>query len=122
MSKQTNITGLVGNMRCGKDEVAKIIQYLTSDCSNPYGGKFRTYQEFREKGGGHNLRNFDHHYYSDWSIKKYADKLKDCLCLLLGCSRHDLEDPIFKEAELGEEWWYYQGEQTNKIFPYDTPY
>ena len=42
-----------------------------------------------------------------WEIKKYADKLKVITCLLLGCTREQLEDRGFKEKELGEEWWYY---------------
>jgi len=37
-------------------------------------------------------------------IKKFADKLKDIACLLIGCTRADLEDREFKEKELGEEW------------------
>ena len=45
-------------------------------------------------------------------IKKYADKLKDIVCLLIGCTREQLEDREFKEKELGEEWWYY----TNTLF------
>lgn len=44
-----------------------------------------------------------------WYIEKFADKLKDMVCLLLGCTRADLEDINFKNRELGEEWkrWYY---------------
>lgn len=44
---------------------------------------------------------------NDWQIKKYADKLKDIVCLLIGCTREQLEDREFKEKELGEEWNYY---------------
>ena len=39
--------------------------------------------------------------------KCFAGKLKDMVCLLIGCTRSDLEDRDFKERELGEEWWYY---------------
>jgi hypothetical protein len=39
--------------------------------------------------------------------KKFADKLKDIVCMLIGCTREQLEDRDFKEKELGEEWWYY---------------
>ena len=47
--------------------------------------------------------------YSDnnYQIKKFADKLKDIACLLIGCTRRQLEDRGFKEKELGEEWWQY---------------
>lgn len=40
----------------------------------------------------------------NWQIKKFADKLKDIVCILLGCTREQLEDQEFKEKELGEEW------------------
>ena len=39
-----------------------------------------------------------------WEIKKWADKLKDIVCLILNCSREQLEDREFKETPLGEEW------------------
>ena len=44
---------------------------------------------------------------SDWQIKKFADKLKDMTCLLIGCTREDLEDRDFKETPLGENWKKY---------------
>ena len=41
-----------------------------------------------------------------------ADKLKDIVCLLIGCTREQLEDQDFKNKELGEEWWkIYEGNQ-----------
>ena len=40
--------------------------------------------------------------------EKDADKLKDMVCLLLGCTREQLEDPKFKESTLGEEWVKYE--------------
>ena len=35
---------------------------------------------------------------------KFADKLKDCVCILLGCTRSQLEDREFKESYLSSEW------------------
>ena len=40
----------------------------------------------------------------NWKIVKFADKLKDIVCLLIGCTRQQLECREFKEKELGEEW------------------
>lgn len=57
---------------------------------------------------------------SGWEIRRFADKVKDIVCILLNCTREQLEDREFKEAELGEEWWYYKGEVG--IYPYNTPY
>ena len=39
--------------------------------------------------------------------KCFADKLKDIICLLIGCTREQLENESFKSKELGEEWWYW---------------
>ena len=78
----SKLIGISGKMGSGKDTVGKIIQDLTkiknSSSESP------THQ-----------------------IKKFADKLKDIVCLLIGCTREQLEDREFKEKELGEEWWQY---------------
>ena len=81
------IIAISGKINSGKDTVGKIIQYLTN--------KFNVYP-FDLK--------LDYSYKSDWQIKKFADKLKDVVCILLGCTREQLEDRGFKERELGPEW------------------
>lgn len=60
-------------------------------------------------------------------IVKFAGKLKEIVCLLLGCTREDLEDRDFKNKELGEEWWYYNSKleglldyRTYKHFEYES--
>ena len=40
----------------------------------------------------------------EFEIKKFADKLKDIVCLLIECTREQLEQEDFKNRELGEEW------------------
>jgi len=74
---KNNLIGISGKMGSGKDTVGKMLQYLSS----------RTLERK-----------------SDYQIKKFADKLKDMVCLLIGCTREQLEDREFKEKELGEEW------------------
>ena len=44
---------------------------------------------------------------SSWKIKKFADKLKDIVCLLIGCTREQLESQEFKSSPLGNEWIRY---------------
>ena len=100
----TNLIGLGYKQRVGKDLTAKIIQYLTSD----------------PKVGFLEWEKFPHVRMCEWQNKKFADTLKDIVCLLTGCTKEQLEDAKFKEKELGEEWWYYKGEVG--IYPYDTPY
>lgn len=36
--------------------------------------------------------------------KKFADKIKDIVCILIGCTREQLEDHNFKSTPLGKEW------------------
>lgn len=51
--------------------------------------------------------------------KKFADKLKQFICMLIGCTRKQLEDHHFKNKELGPEWWYWKEFLTGKIIkPY----
>lgn len=49
--------------------------------------------------------------------RRFADKLKDMVCMLLNCSREQLEDREFKEKELGEEWWVIKL-PSSEIIPY----
>lgn len=91
-----------GKIGAGKDEVGSIIQYLTSST-------YRlglTYDYFKLLEHPQSKTPFE--------IKKFADKLKDTICLWLSCTREQLEDREFKEKELGPEWWYYQVQDGNK--------
>lgn len=92
------IIGISGRMGSGKDTIGQIIQYLSwqraLDNSIGYETSFDEYLE--NKPGG---------YTGVFKIKKYADSLKDMVCILLGCTREQLEDREFKEKELGEEWF-----------------
>lgn len=105
------IIAISGKINSGKDTVGKIIQYLTSESYK----KGRDYQTFIRKQTS-NL-DFEPHYISEWQIKKFADKLKDIVCVLLGCTREQLEDREFKERELGPEWNKYTIE-----YNIDSPY
>lgn len=42
-----------------------------------------------------------------FTIEKWGGALKDITCLLIGCTREELEDETFKNKELGEEWERY---------------
>ena len=110
------IISISGRIGSGKDLVGSIIQYLIWKNKIEKGEKINlhyTFEDFtKSKFGSNNL--------SGWEIKKFADKLKDIVCLLIGCTREQLEDRVFKETVLGPEWWYYKGEVG--IYPYNTPY
>ena len=94
------LIGISGKMQSGKDTVALICQYLYDYHRNQYTHPM-TERDFNEY-----VKN-NHHLKCNWKNVKFADKLKDMVCLLLGCTREQLEDPKFKESPLGEEWVRY---------------
>ena len=110
------IIGISGKKQSGKDTVAKIIQYLTlSDYSS-----VRTNQLTFEKCTNIDLVQ------SNWQIVKFADKLKDIVCIIIGCTREQLEDEEFKNTPLSKEYNLYElhltsnlnrGNKSDNIFP-----
>ena len=94
-NKKMPLIGISGKAGVGKDLVGVIIQYLvyTEGIINmEYWEKFKSNSPFNQI------------VFSKYVIKKFADKLKTLVCLLIGCTRQQLEDRNFKEKELGEEW------------------
>ena len=84
----------------GKDLTGQIIQYLMTR-------KFRGVKyPISEEDFNTFIKN-NHHLTCSWEIKKFADKLKDMVCMMLNCTREQLEDRVFKDTPLGEEWWYF---------------
>ena len=111
MNKNKNmpLIGISGKAGAGKDLVGVMIQYLvhTEGIINiEYWEKFKSNSPFNQI------------VFSKYVIKKFADKLKTLVCLLIGYTREQLEDRILKEQELGEEWWYYKG-RNNSLIPYN---
>jgi len=101
-----NLIGVSGGIKCGKDLVGQMIQYIGDEVGEP---TFEGFQEFQVT------------LYTKYQIKKCADKLKDCLCLILGCTREQLEDRDYKNTELSEDWWYYLS-PANVMIPYKEEY
>ena len=79
------IIGISGKKTVGKDLVGKIIQYLTGE-STVYPFDL----------------NIDYSHKSNWEVKKFADKLKDIICILINCTREQLEDESIKSLSLQE--------------------
>jgi hypothetical protein len=92
------ILSINGKAGSGKDTVGKIIQYL--DCHTPSSNDVDHMKSFISN----NDLKFVLDKSSKWQIKKYSDKLKDMVCILIGCTREQLEDQEFKSTPLGEEW------------------
>ena len=89
----TNLIGISGKLQSGKDTVTNIIQWLLLNQDRGTEIPFDKFDLYKEA--------------ATWKNVKFADKLKDMVCLLLGCTREQLEDPKFKESPLGEEWVRY---------------
>lgn len=85
------IIGISGKIGSGKDTIGHMITLA----SIPTVEKL-SYKEALKLGFGVEA--------SEWKIKKFADKLKDIVCILTGCSRVDLEFQEFKNRLLPEEW------------------
>lgn len=109
------IISISGKKNSGKDTVASMLQYLLDKESYGY-----THPHTLEDYTSY-LDN-EHPLKSDWKIKKFADPLKDMVCILLNCTREQLEDRDFKESPLPDIWWYYKlerdGGYKNELFPY----
>lgn len=101
------IIGISGKLNSGKDTVAQIINFLSIGGFDLY-NSFRDFYEFYTDG-------IDEY---PFKTVKFADKLKDCACLILGCTREQIENREFKEKELGKEWWYYKG-RNGSLIPFN---
>ena len=88
INKIMALIGISGKISSGKDTVGKIIRILTS---SPHFTN-EAVLDFLEKDL----------YESEWQIKKFADKLKDIVCILIGCTREQLEDESIKSLSLQE--------------------
>jgi hypothetical protein len=90
------LIGVSGAIGSGKDTVANIITNLLSlNKGNTYGLGSSPIKISNENI--YRLR-FDDGEYSGWKVVKFADKLKEIVCLLTGCDRQDLEDQEFKQT------------------------
>ena len=87
------IIGISGIANSGKDLLAKIIQYLTEGIDKS-GVSYHEWNEETLWGS----KEFD------WIIVKFADPLKECAAIMLGCEKEDFEDRKFKENPLPVEW------------------
>lgn len=114
-----NLLTLSGKAGSGKDTVERIIQAFTTNgyIENPHEITGRLgYNMLEDEELLKRVIDGKIFYGSTtYTNKKFADKLKDIVCLLLNCSRADLEDRDFKEKPLGEDWIVWKIEVTNEI-------
>lgn len=84
------LIGISGKISSGKDTIAKIVQHLM-------------YCDYMKEDFLYEDRPVPY-IPNQFQIKKMAGKLKDMVCLLIGCTREQLEDIDFKNKPLGKNW------------------
>jgi len=92
---QNSLVSITGKIGVGKDEVSNIFNFLSI---RPEG----TFLEFSLR------RRVEKVIKGAFDIEKFAGPLKDCVCILLGCTREKLEDRKFKNTPLPKEWDVYE--------------
>lgn len=99
------LIGISGKIGSGKDTIGNIIQYLEVKKRFNLDYSFEDFIAYNE---------------TIWEIKKMADKLKDIVCLLIGCTRQQLESNDFKNSLLPDAWQifdlYTWGRKTGAVF------
>lgn len=106
------IISLSGKKQSGKSTVGKIINIILNSPHLNNEGVL----DFLKKD---NISS------KDWPIKMFAEKLKQIVCLLIGCTMEQLEDEEFKSSYLDESWDFYEtGEwgQRGIILDANIPY
>ena len=93
MELKYNLYGCSGKIKVGKDLVGQMIQYIGDEVAEP------TFERFDEHIKPNKYRT---QCVQKYQIKKCADKLKDCVCLILGCTREQLEDRDYKNSTMEE--------------------
>ena len=100
------IVAISGRKSSGKNLVANIIQYLI------YFKNEANYLELiKDCLFDKNLDLEILSSKSGWQQKQFANKIKDIVCLLIGCTKEDLENKHFKNKVLPEQWWVWKLER-----------
>lgn len=107
------LIGISGKIGVGKNLTASIIQYWLWKAKVKSAQNTSIHYTFTDFINNEALSDK----LSGWETVRFADKLKDIVCILLGCTREQLEDREYKETELGEEWWYWKN-SLGKTVPY----
>jgi hypothetical protein len=100
------LIGIAGQKFAGKDTVAHLINGICSQSLPIMEGQMEPPEPYEVIQSGGEI------FQSPFRIKKFADKIKDMTCVLLNCTRQQLEDPVWKEESLGEGWLKYKLEYT----------
>jgi hypothetical protein len=106
------IIGISGKKGSGKDLSGMILQALTNKLTTFDGMEVITEKDVA---------------YQVWDVPtfknvKFADTLKNFICVLLGCTREKLEEREYKESVLPKVWWYWRLERESGYSTVLKPY
>jgi hypothetical protein len=94
------LIGISGYIGSGKDTFADMLRHciyqILCKKENKHSFTYDLWAKVKTEGIKSNQ--------SGWEIRKFADPLKEIMCILIGCTREQLEDREFKESDLGKEW------------------
>lgn len=120
------LIGLGYRLSSGKDEVARMLQYIKLKRSgvllNEVGTSFDDYMVYKtliDKVWKYGVSSLTGEYlerYKLWqklteeniSINRFGTKMKEQVADILNCPVEKLEDRVWREMELGEEWSFYE--------------
>lgn len=94
-----SIISINGKVGSGKDTVGKFIQYLMWKDRVERGIERNFHWTVRDFLEGRAVERA-----SNWKIKKFATKLKQIACMMLGCTMEQLENQEFKASPLPDQW------------------
>jgi hypothetical protein len=99
------IIGISGKIGSGKDTVGSIIQWLQLCRDYPviWGPEYNQ-EACAGLGTFENFISTGHTWRSDWHIKKFAMKMKQCVGIITGISLGELEDINIKNSLIGSDW------------------
>lgn len=117
-----NIIAISGKIGSGKDFTARIIQVLVWYHKNKEKTNFDP-QNIRFVIQDSEWNKLINPFRRDcgWEVKKFADKLKDIVCMLTGCTREQLESAEFKNSVLPDSYKYirhWNGLKTVRVKPF----
>ena len=95
------IIGISGKKQSGKDFAAKIFYRYLRSAFVP-ASTFTTFEEkiFNDL----EKQPMPIYEIDEIEVVRFADPVKDIVCLLIGCTREQLEDPEFKDKPLSIDW------------------
>jgi hypothetical protein len=97
-----NLIAISGKIGSGKDTVGAIIQALVYD--GYFLNSYTNEHLALIMAGGVPGQVVNLGSSAPYKIMKFADSLKDMVCILIGCTRQQLENQEYKNTLLGEEW------------------